>query len=331
MAVTRTKLTSPRRARVSALPKFVSPQKATLVEAAPTGADWLHEMKLDGYRSQLRIGTRVSILTSSGLDWTAKFGAIAAVATALRVEDAILDGEITVMLPNGVSDFGSLQDAISEGQSERMCYWAFDLLYLNGRSLLAEPLEARKTQLRKLLDRLPKNSRIRYSDHVIGQGAAYFDAACTKHLEGIISKRRNAPYRSGRTDTWLKVKCRRRQEFVIGGWKKSDHGGVRSLLLGTYDDRGQLVYAGHVGTGFKQRTHVDLMKRFKPLETARPTLTNVPREDARHARWLKPELVAEIEFAEWTGDNVLRHPSFKGLREDKDPRTIRREEAAARS
>lgn len=154
------------------MPRFIAPQKATLVESVPPGAGWLHELKLDGYRVQVRIdGSRATILTSSGLDWTDEFEAVTAEARELRVKNAVIDGEITVMLTNSVSDFGSLQNAISAGQSERMCYWAFDLLYLNGRSLLAEPPEQRKAQLEKLLDRLPDYSRIRYSEHVIWHGA----------------------------------------------------------------------------------------------------------------------------------------------------------------
>lgn len=312
------------------LPKFIPPQKATLVDAAPTGGAWLHEMKLDGYRIQLHAdGARISTITSSGLDWTDKFRSIAEAAKRLRVKSAILDGEVTVMRPDGVSDFGALQDAISDDRSDLMTYWAFDLLHVDNRSLVGEPLEARKAALEKLLKRLPKNSPIRYSEHVVGNGGKFYEAACKGGLEGIISKRRDGRYTSGRTDTWRKVKCRQRQEFVVGGWKKSEKIGIRSLLLGYYQ-RGELKYAGNVGTGFTHRTHVDLMKRFKSLETTTCPLKGVPREDVRQARWLKPVLVAEVEFAEWTSDGVLRHPAFKGLREDKDPKEIRRELAARR-
>lgn len=312
------------------LPRFIPPQKATLVDAAPTGDAWLHEMKLDGYRIQLHAdGARTSILTSSGLDWTDKFQSIAEAAKRLRVKSAILDGEVTVMRPDGVSDFGTLHDAISDCRSDLMTYWAFDLLHVDDRSLVGEPLEARKAALEKLLKRLPKNSPIRYSEHVVGNGGKFYEAACKGGLEGIISKRRDGRYTSGRTDTWRKVKCRQRQEFVVGGWKKSEKIGIRSLLLGYYE-RGELKYAGNVGTGFTHRTHVDLMKRFKSLETTTCPLKGVPREDVRQARWLKPVLVAEVEFAEWTSDGVLRHPAFKGLRKDKDPKDIRRELPARR-
>jgi bifunctional non-homologous end joining protein LigD len=305
--------------------KFIPPQKATLVDAAPAGDTWLHEMKLDGYRIQLRIeGAKVTAFSSSGLNWTDKFRAIAEEAKALRVKSAVLDGELAVMRPDGVSSFGALQDAISDGRSDLMTFWAFDLLTLNGRSLVREPLERRKAELEKLIGKLPEHGRIQYSAHVVGNGPEFYAAACKRGLEGIISKRWDCPYVSERTKTWLKVKCRQRQEFVIGGWKKSEHSGVRSIMVGYYQ-RGELIYAGNVGTGFTQRIHADLMKRFRPLEVATCPFKAVPRAEARQARWLKPELVAEVEFAEWTGDGVLRHPAFKGLREDKNPRKIRRE------
>jgi bifunctional non-homologous end joining protein LigD len=197
---------------------------------------------------------------------------------------AILDGEVTVMRSNGISDFGALQDAISDGRSEVMCYWAFELVYLDSRNLMSEPLETRKAQLDKLLRRGREHSRIRYSEHVVGNGSGFYNAACTRGLEGIISKRRDTPYVSGRTKPWLEVKCRQRQEFVIVGWKKLDAGGIRSLLLGYYD-RGKLAHAGNVGTGFKHRDHVELMK---PLEIDTTTVNGVPRADARHAHWLRP-------------------------------------------
>jgi bifunctional non-homologous end joining protein LigD len=297
-------------------PVFREPQKATLVDAAPSGSAWLHEMKFDGYRCLLAIGGGdAQVYTRSGLDWSDKFPEIVAAARELEVGSALLDGEIVKLDDKGNSNFSALQQAISEG-GRGLTLFLFDALEVDGEDLTPLANIERKQRLASLLGQ-GKPPFLLYADHVVGHGEKLFDAMCEAGGEGIISKKAEAPYRSARTKAWLKIKCTRRQEFVIIGWSESDKKGraFRALLLGLHED-GKLRYAGKVGTGFSNAVQHDLRERLDRLAAARPAAP-VPRPEARGARWVKPELVAEVAFAEFTADNVVRHASFLGLREDK--------------
>jgi bifunctional non-homologous end joining protein LigD len=311
----------------SPLPNFIPPELATLTDKAPAGDGWLHEIKLDGYRTAARLEVgKVRMLTRSGLDWTARFRPIAAALAVPKIRAAYLDGEIAVLGEDGVTSFAALQDALSRGQAQRLTYHVFDLLHLDGRDLTGLPLVERKALLQPLLAGLPKGAPVRYSDHVLGQGPKFFAHACKLHLEGIVSKRAAATYRSRRTEDWLKVKCLSRQEFVIGGWMRSDKPGreLRSLLLGYYEG-GKLVFAGKAGTGFGLAAGRELAERLGKIERDTPPFVSVPRAYQRGTRWVDPRLVAEVTFTTWTADNLLRHPSFEGLREDKPARAVERE------
>ncbi|MFL0412886.1 DNA ligase D [uncultured Sphingomonas sp.] len=300
-------------------PAFHEPQLCTLVDAVPAGSNWLHEVKYDGYRALIAIGGgSARVYTRNGLDWTDKFAAIAEAAATLDVEDALIDGEI-VAFKDGRPDFSTLKDAISAGGD--MTFFAFDLLELNGGDLRALPTIDRKERLRPLI---PGADRIQFSEHVIGSGEKLLDTMCEQGLEGVVSKQADAPYRSGRTKAWLKIKCTRRQEFIIIGWTPSDKSrGFRSLLLGVHED-GKLRYAGKVGTGFSNQLMIDLGEKLAKLKRKTPTV-EVPRNlraAVRGAHWVTPKLVAEIAYTETTPDNVLRHPSFLGLRGDKDAKDV---------
>jgi bifunctional non-homologous end joining protein LigD len=306
------------------LPAWVSPQLATLVAAAPVGDDWLHEVKLDGYRILARIERgRARLLTRNRQNWTDRFPAVAEAAAALPVKEAFLDGEIVAFDRGGVSSFQALQEG-AEGWS--LAYVAFDLLFLDGQDLRSRPLLERKRALARLLR--GRRGRVRYSEHVVGSGPKAHQRACREKLEGIVSKRASAPYTAGRGPDWVKVKCVARQEFVIGGY--TDPEGARaelgSLLLGVHDRAGRLLYAGRVGTGFTQATLADLGKRLRRLaRRTSPFSPEGPRPGARAAHWVEPVLVGEVAFTEWTRDGLLRHPAFEGLREDKPAAQVVRE------
>jgi bifunctional non-homologous end joining protein LigD len=311
---------------------YLEPQLATLAQHVPAGDDWLHEMKFDGYRI-LAAMTPAGVLLRSrrGHDWTAKFPGVAAAVKKLPAESLLLDGEVAVPLPDGRTSFGELQNALSAGAAKGVVYFVFDLLHLDGRRLDRAPLEARKLTLRALLLGAPPGLPIRYSDHVIGRGPEFFAQVRARGLEGIVSKRRNDVHRAGRSSGWLKIKATRQQEFVVGGYTEPEgsRSGFGSLLLGYYDDAGLLRFAGGVGTGFSDAILRDLSRRLAPLAT--PTCPFTPRpspvEIRRPAHWVRPELVVEVEFLEWTHDDHIRHPSYRGLRDDRDPREIRREPA----
>lgn len=313
------------------LPAWVAPQLATLVSGPPPGDDWVHEIKLDGYRILLRIERgRVKLLTRNRQDWTTRFPAVAEAAAALPVKEALLDGEIVALDAAGVSSFQALQQADQLESGRSLVYVAFDLLFLDGRDLRPLPLVERKARLARLLK--GRRGRLRYSAHFDVPGQRVYDRACRLGLEGIVSKQENAPYTSGRGPAWLKVKCVARQELVIGGY--TDPEGARaefgSLLLGVHDRDGRLVYAGRVGTGFDQATLRSLGARLGKLEQrASPFAPDGPRPPARGAHWVKPELVAEVAFTEWTRDGRLRHPAFEGLREDKPAAEVVREKSRA--
>jgi bifunctional non-homologous end joining protein LigD len=307
------------------LPKFRSPQLATLVESVPAGNRWLHEMKYDGYRTLIAIGKGgPKLYTRTGLDWTEKFPGIAEAARSVAAGSALIDGEV-VAFKGEKTDFSTLQDAISTG-GEGLSYFAFDLLELDGKDLSRLPQIERKETLRALI--AGADERILFSEHVLGAGEKLYDAMCAAGLEGVVSKRADAPYRGTRTKSWLKTKCTRRQEFVIVGWIESSAKGrgFRSLLLGLNED-GRLRYAGKVGTGFDTATSHALRDQLDRIARKTPPV-EVPREAAHGAHWVTPKLVAEVAFAEFTAENVVRHASFLGLREDKPADQVQAEEAA---
>src|SRR5580704_12494880 len=310
------------------LPSFIPPQLANTATEAPRGPGWVHELKLDGYRIQARKdGDRVQLLTRTGLDWTHRMKTIAALVAELPVEKAILDGEVVVLAENGSTSFADLQAAFQEGEKKPLTYFVFDLLHLNGHSIRDLPLSKRKDVLAKVVD--GSDEFLRFSEHIEGGGGEVFKSACELHAEGIVSKRAASKYSSGRSGDWLKLKCVHEQEFVIGGFTLPSNGshGVGALLLGYYDG-GKLIYAGRTGTGFTQKTHRVLRNQLEELREKENPFENPPAEARRGANWVKPELVAQVNFATWTADNLVRQSSFKGLREDKPASEVRREEPA---
>ncbi|MBP8232784.1 MAG: DNA ligase D [Rhizorhabdus sp.] len=315
-----------RRKGAAPLPAFRPPQLATLVDSVPEGRNWIHEIKFDGYRALVAAsGGKVRIHTRSGLDWTAKFASIAEAVAALDLPACLLDGEIVALDHEGNPSFSELQKRIKGESDAPLRLYLFDLLSEGNKDLTKLGTVERKGRLSALLP--ADGAVVQVADHVIGAGEKLFDAMCGAGQEGIISKRADAPYRQGRSSDWLKVKCTRRQEFVIIGWSPSSARGrpFRSLLLGQYRD-GDLVYAGKVGTGFSQDGMADLADQF--ARRARKTApADVPKSEARNARWVRADLVAEIAFAEFTHEGVLRHASFLGLRSDKAAEEVRREEA----
>ncbi|MEO8441520.1 MAG: DNA ligase D [Betaproteobacteria bacterium] len=315
----------------AALPKDLSPQLATLVKTAPQGDDWVHEVKYDGYRMLCRLDQgRVRIFSRNGKDWTDRFPALAADVKKLRAKSAWLDGELCAIDATGRSDFNQLQNALAGGAVARLVYFAFDLVYLDGYDLRSAGLGERKRLLQDLLER--SGSELRYSPEVRGSGAEVFKQSCPLGLEGIVSKRVDSVYHAGsRTRDWVKVKCVRRQEMVIGGF--SDPQGARigfgALLLGVYED-GKLRYAGKVGTGFNDETLADMRRKLERLEQKSAPFVNPPHGfEAKGAHWVAPKLVAEVQFTEWSEAGALRHPSFIGLREDKQAGEVVREKPAA--
>jgi bifunctional non-homologous end joining protein LigD len=307
--------------RKGRIPAFREVQKATLVDSVPSGSSWLHEMKYDGYRCLVGIGGGCArIYTRSGLDWSDKFPEIRDAAARLDVGSALIDGEIVKLDDQGNTSFSALQQAISEG-GKGLSLFVFDLLELDGKDLTRRPNLERKERLAALIGD-GKPPLIFYADHIIGQGQKLFDAMCKAGQEGIISKRADAHYLGGRTKSWLKIKCVQRQEFVIAGWSPSDSKAraLRSLLLAVHE-KGHLRYAGKVGTGFSMATMADLVTKLRKREVKKAPV-EVPRADARGAHWVKPELVAEVAFAEFTSDGVVRHASFLGLRSDKPAKEI---------
>jgi len=315
-----------RSARPSRPIGFRALQLATLVDEAPAGRDWLHETKYDGYRCLLvKDGTKVAAYTRYGNDWTDRFKSLMAEVQALPAQHALLDGEVVVLDAKGRSDFARLQNAMREAAP--LDFFSFDLLALDGKDLTGLPLRERKAQLQKLLGELPASSRVHFSRHQVGGGPAALEAACRSGFEGIVSKQADAPYTGRRSETWLKVKCLARQEFVIIGWTPSTkREGFASLLLGLKEGD-QLCYAGRVGTGFTRERIADIAERLTPLQASSAPVPDVPARIAVSANWVKPSLVAEITFTEFTQDGIARHPSFVGLRDDKPADEVAAEHA----
>jgi bifunctional non-homologous end joining protein LigD len=309
------------------------PQLAVLVRKPPSGGEWIHEIKYDGYRIGCFIrGKTVTLISRNGKDWTATFPEIVRAAGRLQTKDALLDGEVAIELPGGRTSFQALQNGLSGGSRKGLVYFVFDLLRLNGTDLTADSLEVRKKALRKLIGSRARG-RIRYSQHVDGDGESVLEAACRLGVEGIVSKRRDAPYKGTRTALWLKTKCVARQELIIGGFTEPEGSrtGIGALLVGYNDANGSLRFAGKVGTGFSQRAALDLRKRLDAILSPDTPFTPAPAGALRHAHWVQPKLVVEVAFSEWTNDGRMRHPSFQGLREDKSPRDVVLERVAPTS
>jgi DNA ligase D-like protein (predicted ligase) len=323
-----------RRRSDAPLPEWIRPQLTQLVDAAPEGDRWLHEIKYDGYRMHARLDRGVvKLLTRTGLDWTHKYPAITSAVAALDARQTYLDGELCGIGPDGITSFSMIQLASDSGNAAALVFYLFDLLYLDGQDFCPRPLIERKTRLVSLLS--DASTSLHYSDHQIGHGPAFHENACKASLEGIVSKRADAANAPGNRGLWLKVKCLHRQEFVVLGW--TDPEGSRpflgALLLGYHDPNERLVYAGRVGSGINTAELERLWKRLQPLATDKMPLDLPPPRSTRfgsplvlsRVHWVRPELVAEVKFLAWTEDNLLRQVVYEGLREDKPAREVRRE------
>jgi bifunctional non-homologous end joining protein LigD len=306
------------------MPGFVEFQHPKLVSRPPSGAAWLHEIKFDGYRLQIHVqGRRATIYTRNGHDWTDRFPELAADAATLP--DCILDGELCAIDSEGRSRFSSLRASISPGRTGGLVLFVFDLLWRQGEDLRPYGLRTRKALLSRLLEDAP--SRLRWVDHFEVGGETMLRSACAMGLEGVVSKGWDAPYKAGRSESWVKAKRRPSQELVIGGWKQEPVGTFEGLIVGVYD-QGRLRYVGRLKTGFG-RTSGGLLPRLRALEIpASPFESGEPPRKTPAIHWVRPELVAAAEIAEWTDSGKLRQASFKGLREDKDPREVVRELSA---
>ncbi|HTV17048.1 MAG TPA: DNA ligase D, partial [Polyangiaceae bacterium] len=299
------------------LPEFVEPELATLAPEAPEGEGWLHEIKLDGYRILARLeGGHAQLLSRRGHDWTTRLPSVASALGSLPLTSGLLDGEVVVLDDKGVSDFQRLQNSMEAGRDVGCVYFAFDAPFLGGYDVRGLPLSERKALLRSVFEK-SRNERVRFGDHVQGGGPAFFERACALGLEGIVSKRADGKYASGRGRSWLKVKCLQQQEFVVGGYTDpaGSRKGLGALLVGVREE-GELRYAGKVGTGFTQASLAELLQRLAPLQRKASAFANPPKAQ-KGVHWVEPRLVAQISFVERTQDGMVRHASFQGLREDK--------------
>ncbi len=332
------KPTTPRKSKLDAsaltgakkvgMPHLIEPQLATLAEQVPSGKDWLHELKLDGYRMLAFVGAgKTRLMTRKGLDWTTKFATVAKAAQGVSAQ-AVFDGEVCVVREDGTTDFQALQNALSEDNQAKLVYYVFDMPWCDGYDIREAPLHERKALLKQVLASAPAlGSVLIYGDHLEGQGEAIWKHACEMGMEGIIAKKRDAKYVGKRLATWLKIKCHLRQELVIGGYSEPQgtRVGFGALLLGYYEND-ELIYAGRVGTGFDQKWLDVLYTKMKKLERKTPAFENPPKgAEARDAHWIDPKLVAEVKFAEWTSDGHVRQAVFEGLREDKPAEDVKRE------
>jgi bifunctional non-homologous end joining protein LigD len=316
-------------ARKVAMPEFVPPQLATLVDKPPPGDEWLHELKFDGYRLLCHLERgHVRFWTRNQNDWTAKFPELGKAVKALPVKSAILDGEVVALNPSGRASFQLLQQSIKNASSGLILN-VFDLIYIEGFSLTRTPLRERKRVLEELLAPLGDRGVLRYSDHIEGNGAYFFKETCKMGIEGIVSKLADSMYESMRSRNWEKVKCIKRQEFVIAGYTLSEKGiPFSSLILGFYD-KGKLIYAGRAGTGYTNAMRVELKKKLDRMVVNKRPFAELPKDPGlRRAVWTEPKLVGEVAFTEWTDEGVIRHPSFQGLREDKKPQEVVKEKPA---
>ena len=316
------------------LPKWIKPQLTQLVDAAPEGDQWLHEIKFDGYRMHARLDRgSVKLLTRTGLDWTHKYSAVAKAVSSLDACQAYCDGELCGVGPDGVTSFSIIQLASDSGNAAALVFFLFDLLHLDSEDLMPRPLIDRKTSLAAFLSNA--GSPLRYCDYQLGRGPEFHKQACAMSLEGIVSKRADAAYTPGNRGLWLKVKCLHREEFVVIGW--TDPEGARpflgALLLGYYDPHSRLVFAGRVGSGINQAELRRLWRRLLPLATGKMPLEVPPPRSTRfgsplvlsRVHWVRPEVVVEVKYLAWTADNLLRHVVYEGLREDKPASEVRRE------
>jgi DNA ligase D-like protein (predicted ligase) len=315
------------------LPRWIRPQLTQLAQEAPEGADWLHEIKFDGYRMHARLERgEVRLLTRTGLDWTHKYPALAAAVASLGARQAYLDGELCGVGTDGVTSFATLQAAANAGTTGALALFIFDLLHLDGDDIGALPLIERKARLAALLSDVA--APLQYSDYHKGEGPAFHAKACEMSLEGIVSKRAVAPYAPGNRGIWLKVKCLNREEFVVVGWTEPEgrRPWLGALLLAYYEPDGHLVYAGRVGTGMDTPELERLWHRLHPLATATMPLDVPPPRGARfgsplvlsRVHWVRPELIAEVKYLTWTDDNLLRQVVYEGLRDDKPAAEVTR-------
>jgi bifunctional non-homologous end joining protein LigD len=312
-------------------PKWIKPQLTRVADKAPSGDDWLHEIKYDGYRMHARLDRgKIQLLTRTGLDWSRRYPRTVEALRSLPVKTAYLDGELCALRPDGVPAFSRLQSAIDEGRTDDLVFIVFDLLYLNGKSTAALPLVERKERLRTLFKR--PIGGLRFSDHVVGNGGRFLEGARRLGVEGVVSKRIDRPYVSGDRGSWVKVKCLNREEFIVIGW--SEPSGSRShfgaLLLGYYDDDGKLHYAGRAGTGFAETELKRLAGVLRPLEVKRMPLDKPPPRETRfgsplelsRVHWVRPEVVVEVTYLTWTEGGLLRAVSYQDQREDKPARQV---------
>jgi DNA ligase D-like protein (predicted ligase) len=329
----RTRFASSARSPSTVFPSFVVPQLALAVKSPPRSNSWVHELKLDGYRIHAHLRSKEArLLTRTGLDWTERYAATAEALRKLPAESAYLDGELCALDPDGLTSFAEMQAATDGHSAAGLIYFAFDLIYLDGKDLRAEPLVARKARLEALLD--GADPAIRYNEHLMGDGEEILRAACKLNVEGIVSKRSDSAYVPGNRGLWIKCKCLNREEFVVVGW--TDPKGTRpylgSLLLGFYTRDGRLLYAGRAGTGMTERALASLHARLQPLAVKRMPLAVPPPKENRfgaplelkRVHWVRPELVAEVTYLTWTREGLLRAVVYQGLREDKRASDVRR-------